>query len=462
MGGSLHKVRRGLYRRVVFPAAVALRGETGMYDALHELEDLQWASTDELRRRQTRRLEDILDHAFRQVPYYRDTWDIEEIPPSTGVLDLLRRLPLVTKKALQERADDLVADDPPLRTIRKTTGGSTGQPVTVLKNSDAVARERAASWLAYGWNGVEIGDRGARFWGSPTNMGVRRLRFALADLVMNRLRFSAFAYSDEDLEVYWQKCLRARPDYFYGYVSMLTEFARHLQSRGHEGRRLDLKLVITTSEALTEPQRTLLESVFGAPVQNEYGCGEVGPIAYECPRGSLHLMSENVLVEVLTSDGRRAAVGESGEVVVTDLNNRAMPLIRYRVGDRAVIGESCSCGRGFPVLERVWGRAYDFVRDRDGRRYHGEYFMYLFEDLRDRGATITQFRVTQETDRDLRFEIVAPDTLGKEHATYLRSRLGQDMPGMKVTIDSVSSIERASSGKTRVIRNPWLSDGGSE
>lgn len=463
MNDILPHVRRLLHRHVIYPVALALRGETGMYGTLRELERLQWASADELRARQRRRLSGVLRQAARRVPLYGDRWPegIEDVS-ERDALQALRRLPLLTKTDLQEWSNRLIAEDGPGRVSRKTTGGSTGQAVTVVKDSEALARERAASWLAYGWNGVEIGDRGARFWGSPTDLGGRWLRYAAADLAMNRIRFSAFAFSEDDLEGYWRTCLRARPDYFYGYVSMLAEFARHLKDRGHDGRRLELTSVITTSEALTPPQRDLLEEVFGAPVQNEYGCGEVGPVAYECPEGSLHVMSENVLLELLTEDGDVADAGESGEVVVTDLNNRAMPLVRYRLGDRAVRGEGCACGRGFPVLEGVWGRAYDFVRDGQGRRYHGEYFMYLFEDLRDRGAKIGKFRVTQRSEADLDVEVVAPSGLEPEHASFVEDRLERDMPGMRVTVRSVPAIERAPSGKTRVIRNPWLDGDGTD
>lgn len=459
---ALREFRRGIHRYVVYPAIVTLRGEAGLYRELRRLRRLQWCSRSELESRQRTRLAETLNHAYRHVPLYRERWDLSRPVEEGDVAEVVARLPFLSKSDLQERADDLASTRRPWRVSRKTTGGSTGEPVTVMKDRKAVGRERAATWLGYGWYGVGIGDRGARFWGSPSQLGKRRLRYAAADLAMNRIRFSAFSFGEQDLDEYWRTCLDVRPDYFYGYVSMMTEFARHLDQLGHDGRRLGLKAVITTSEALSAPQRDLLEGVFGAPVQNEYGCGELGPIAYECPEGSLHVISENVFVEVLTEDGLRAEPGESGEVVVTDLSNRAMPLVRYRVGDRAVRGDMCPCGRGFPTLERVWGRAYDFVRDGQGRRYHGEYFMYLFEDLRDRGAKIGKFRVTQRSEADLDVEVVAPSGLEPEHASFVEDRLERDMPGMRVTVRSVPAIERAPSGKTRVIRNPWLDGDGTD
>lgn len=449
---GMRTLRRWLQRYFIFPTAVTVRGEYSFFPALRTFDRLQWSEPDILQRRQELKLARILEYAFENVPYYRDRWDLGHLTAKNDAFDVLADLPLLTKSELQNYSDELTSSSRPLFSTSKTTGGSTGEPVTVLKDGRAVGRERAASWLCYQWYGIEIGDRGARFWGSPTRTGLRKLSYDLADIAKNRLRFSAFAFTDENLEEYWQDCVRSQPRYFYGYVSMLSEFARFIRARNHSADRLDLKAIITTSEALTAPQRKLLKSTFHAPVRNEYGCGELGPIAYECEEGSLHVMSENVVVEVLDQDGSPVAPGEDGEVVVTDLHNRAMPLIRYRIGDHATLGHSCSCGRGFPTLAKVWGREYDFVRGLDGERYHGEYFMYLFEDLRDRGVEFERFRVTQHTRDTLELEIVTDD-LSPRDREFLDGRLRSDLGKMNVEVSCVESLPRSSSGKTRIIRN---------
>lgn len=449
-----------MHRRLIYPSVIWLRGEGSMYARLRELEKAQEWPPERLRRRQDARLGEALDHAWCRCPHYRRRWDSEPPASPDEARAYLRELPLLTKRDLQKHADGLAAHPRPRRITRKTTGGSTGEPVTVLKDREALARERAASWLAYGWFGVRIGDRGARFWGSPEALGRRRLRYLAADVAMHRIRFSAFAFDEADLDDYWERCLRFRPDYFYGYVSMLESFARHVRDRGHDPAELELKAVITTAEALTPPQRRLISETFGAPVQNEYGCGEFGPIAYECPEGSLHVMSENLLVELLGPEGEPVEVGETGEVVITDLGNRAMPLVRYRVGDHAVRGEEgCSCGRSFPVLEKVWGREYEFVRDAEGRRYHGEFFMYLFEDLAEKDLGVERFRVVQVSESDLRIEVKTDRDLSEEQEAYIRDYVTRRTTGLRPEIVRVPQIERAASGKHSVIRNEWLRNG---
>lgn len=448
---SSPSLKRWVHAQLVYRAAVTLRGEQSVFARLGELRELQWESPEALLDRQATRLADLLSFARARSPFYRARSTFSGPVRADEALDVLRHLSPITKAELQEQFRAMLTDGGPRRVTRKTTGGSTGQAVTVIKDREATAAEMAASWLGYGWFGIRPGDRAARFWGHPNSVR-RRLRFWGADVAMHRIRFSAFAFSPQDLDRYWQRCLSFRPAYFYGYVSMLEAFARHVAQRGHDGRRLGIRAIITTSEVLSSPQRTLLEDVFGARVQNEYGCGEVGPIAYECEDGALHVMSENLVVELLDPSGRSVRPGESGEVVVTDLNNRAMPLIRYRLGDFGIAGTAaCRCGRGFPVLQRIWGRAYDVVQDPTGRRYHGEFFMYMFEELRDRGVGVEQFQIEQTSSESLVVRVVSASPLDPARSNAIQRLLQDRLPSVQASVERVPSIARSSSGKLRLI-----------
>jgi len=120
--------------------------------------------------------------------------------------------------------------------------------------------------------------------------------------------------------------------------------------------------IISTAEILTEETRELAQCMFGCQVYNRYASGEFGLIASECSMASMHIHSERVLVEVL-KNGMPAAPGTEGEIVITDLDNYAFPLIRYTTGDVGVLAESpCSCGRGLPVLKRLIGRTTDYIQ----------------------------------------------------------------------------------------------------
>lgn len=450
---------RWLHANVVYRAATLARGEGSVFRYLEEMRRVQRLPPDELLRRQDERLARLLTVVGRSSPFYRERWGEIGDVPADGARERLRGLPLVAKTDLQLHREEMLCDPLPGRTTDKTTGGSTAQPVRVTKTSDGIAREMAASWMALEWFGIRMGDRAVRFWGTPLTRK-RRVRFALADLAMNRIRLSAFDLDEEDLSRYWERCLRFRPRWFYGYASLIHLFAEYVERRGLDGRRLGLRAVVPTSEPLTERQRERIQRVFGAPIQNEYGCGEVGAIAYECGSGSLHVMSENVLVEVITPEGRPAEPGETGEVIVTDLTNFAMPLVRYRVGDFAVQGGPCTCGRPFPALREVWGRIHDVVYTPTGRRWHGEKLDYLMVQLHAETGAFRQYQVVQDGPDTLEVRLVTDGELSPEFEERIRTYVHDRLDGMRARIRRVEQIERAPSGKLRVVRNDWLAASG--
>ncbi len=161
-----------------------------------------------------------------------------------------------------------------------------------------------------------------------------------------------------------------RPRVIQAYARAAVLFARFLRAAGRKAYRPHS--IVTSAEILEPDDRALLEQVFGCPVFNRYGCREVSVVASECPAHSgLHVMAEGLYLEIETPNGP-AAPGEMGAVLVTDLLNGAMPLIRYRIGDMAAWAEGrCPCGRGLPRLERVAGRVTDFLVGADGRLVSG-------------------------------------------------------------------------------------------
>ncbi len=407
------------------------------------------ATRDERNRGQSQALASLVDHSRRRVPFYAGLPALPgggEDPAAS-----LRALPFLAKSDLQQSAAQLRSTAGHGRLVAKTTGGSTGEPVTIWKTREAWALELAATLRGYAWAGVAAGDLQARFWGvAHTSSGRNRAR--AIDFVCHRIRIPAFAFSEDDLAGHVRLINARRPAWFYGYVSMLVEFARYVQT-GKVALTHRPRCIVTTSEVLTPADRALLVEVFGAPVFNEYGCGELGTIAHECPEGRLHLSEENMLVEILDGD-RPCADGEAGELVVTELNNLAFPLIRYRTGDFGSLGgEACPCGRTLRVLNEVQGRAYDFIRNRRGQLFHGEFLMYVFEDLRRQGADIRQFQVEQ-VDYD-RFEvrIVPGRAYDPACEELLRERIRSFVdPEAVVQVDYVETIARERSGKLRLIK----------
>jgi phenylacetate-CoA ligase len=436
-------------RNLVYHPIQLVRGEP-VARALRELEETQWYSREHLARWQWERVQRAVTRAIREVPYYSAVAASAGVTPESIQAPAdLRRLPLTTKATVKTRLGELVNRGYRGRVSRKTTGGSTGQTVTVIKDRIATAYARALMWRGYGWWGLQIGDRQGRLWGVPLTFK-GRLRYRLIDMVSNRIRLSAFNFREKELYRYYGRLLRFQPDYLYGYASMICELATFL-------KRHDLPLaiskVVTTSEVLYPQQRRLIQEVLQCSVINEYGCGELGPIAYECPAGRLHLMADNLYCECLRDDGTDAGPGEVGELVITELHSQAMPLVRYRIMDYVELGDGrCECGRGLPTIQQVIGRSYEYLLSSSGRRFHGEKVLYLLEDLHRRRMGIDQMQVTQTALNRLTIKLVVEPGYKSQATERIRAYFVEALGGaLEIEFQMVDQIPREPSGKLRLV-----------
>jgi phenylacetate-CoA ligase len=212
---------------------------------------------------------------------------------------------------------------------------------------------------------------------------------------------------------------------------------------------LGVKVAFVTSERLYDDQRTAIEEVFGCPVANGYGGRDAGFIAHACPKGRLHVTAEDIIVEIIGSDGHPVSTGHAGEIVVTHLATSEFPFIRYRTGDIGVLGEDvCPCGRGLPVLGDIQGRTTDFVVAKDGTILHGLALIYVIRDL----PGINSFKIVQESLDQTRIQLVLePDfdtNLMTDIERGIKNRLGADV---KIKLEPVAEIPAEQSGKFRYV-----------
>jgi len=416
---------------------------------LSRYKKFQYSDSQEIAAYQLKYLKKLLIHAQQTVPYYRDLFnEIGFDATNLKSISELKALPALTKPTIIKKTDQMRSASKYFYTSNKTTGGSTGQTVSILKNADALARERAATLRAYEWAGVAMGDPQARFWGIPLSQK-NKLLYKAIDFISNRKRFSAFNITPNAMEEYYRSLLTLKPVYFYGYASILKEFASFVIEKGFPPLP-SLRSIITTSEVLTDNVRELLERAFKCPVFNEYGCGEVGSIAHECEYHKMHIMSDNLIVEIESDTSSNG----TGEILVTDLFNYAMPLIRYRVGDYATLSnETCECGRTLPLISKIHGRAYDFIVSPDNKKHHPELLMYIFEELKQQQADILQFQVVQLAIDKLDIFIVRGDAYADEVSTMLVNRIHEKINSdFDISITFVESIKREASGKLRLIK----------
>lgn len=435
-----------LAKYLLYYPVTTLKGEF-VFRYLGQYDRFQWLPPDDIRQYQLDRLRKLVQAAINGSAYYRQVYAENGISVDRiRSLDDLRALPYVSKQNLIAHQERMSIGRNWFASV-KTTGGSTGEPVRLLKTATALARERAATWRAYAWAGIQVGDPQGRFWGVPH---LRNTRFIarLTDFVANRRRLSAFNITPDSLSGYLEELRHFRPAWLYGYVSAIEALADHMLLHGLPA--IDtLKCVITTSEVLTAGAREKIQKAFGVRVYNEYGCGEVGSIAHECEHGRLHLMEDNLIVEV------DAPPGQPGELIVTDLYNLATPLIRYRLGDFGTIDpEPCACGRKLSVLGSVHGRAYDLVRTPSGRRIHPEAVIYIFENIQARTGAFRQFQVVQTELDQMLVRLIPSGVMTPEDCDSLIAALKREISAeINYRIEICTMLEREKSGKMRVVKS---------
>ncbi|MBX3601541.1 MAG: phenylacetate--CoA ligase family protein [Rubrivivax sp.] len=433
---------------LIFPLQEWLKGHRSV--ALRrELERSQWWSGDQLQAHRVARLRDFLVRIGAEVPYYRDLFArLRFDPRSVDSLASLQALPLLDKATIRAHGEALKSGTAgPL--TRYNTGGSSGEPLIFYMDRQRKSHDVAAKWRATRWWGVDIGDRELVVWGSPVELGAQDRLRRWRDALMRSHLLPAFEMSAANLDRFVVTIRRERPAMLFGYPSSLSLIAQHARRLGQRMDDLGIRVAFVTSERLYDEQRQLIAEVFGCPVANGYGARDAGFIAHECPAGGLHISAEDIVVETVRPDGRPAAPGEAGEIVVTHLCTPGFPFVRYRTGDVGVLDDGrCTCGRGLPLLRELQGRTTDFVVAADGTVMHGLALIYILRDL----PGVERFKVTQQTRQLTRVELVPSATFDRALVPRIvegfRRRLGAEV---EVRVDLVVDIAAERSGKYRYI-----------
>jgi len=393
---------------------------------------------------QLERLRELLHHAGIRVPYYRDLFaSIRFDPLSVRSLQQLEALPLLTKDIIREQAARLVAEDAEARgSFRNSSGGSTGHPLTFLQDANYRDHTEAAIWTSDRMAGRRTGDRIALLWGSnrDTSLG-EGLKGLAYSILRNEWWYNSFDMSEDRMHRYHRSMQHEPPDLLVAYASSAYLFASFLEAN-HMKPAYPRVSIIPSAEVLRDDMREVIERVFDRPVFNRYGSREVGIIASECESHlGMHVNTADLVVECVGDD-----VYESpGELAITQLNNYAMPFIRYRIEDMAVLENApCACGREAPLIRRVLGRTTDTIRTRAGDLIHGEYFTHLFYGVRG----IAKFQFVQETLDSYRLTIVPgagfePSALDPVKKEILKA-VGE---GCAFYIERVDDIPPTESGK---------------
>lgn len=434
--------------RVLFPFQEMLKGHDSSARR-RELEKSQWWSRAELDNYRLSRLRSFLQTVEQRVPYYEELFRRKNFDPSRlrSIADL-SALPILSKDDIRGHSDEMRARGSS-DLARFNTGGSSGEPLVFYVGKARITHDVAAKWRATRWWGVDIGDPEIVVWGSPIELGAQDRVRALRDCIFRTSLFPAFQLTDAGFDQFMSKLRSQRPAMLFGYPSVFAYIARYARAKGERLADLGIRVTFVTSERLYPDQRTIISEVFGCPVANGYGGRDAGFIAHECPHGGMHVSAEDIVIEIVDTQGRQLPAGRSGEIVVTHMATEEFPFIRYRTGDVGVLSDQvCACGRGLPLLEDIQGRTTDFILARNGTTMHGLALIYVVRDI----PGIKKFKIVQETLDWTRVLLVTevgfdPRSLEKIR-TGFGKRLGEEV---QIDIDVVNDIPAEASGKYRYI-----------
>ena len=424
------------------------------------LRETQFWPRDRLADLQLRKLRRLVRHVERAVPFYRDvmrtagfTWtDIRS-------LDDLRRFPLIDKRTVQDAYDAFLPEGVDRSDLTaRTTGGSTGTPLTVYSDLAFHGRDKANTEHYMNVFGLDIfRHRSVRLYGDamPAAVAAEGGHWYVVD--GRRLVMSCYAVTRVTAPRYVEAVNAFGPAYIHTRPSAILPLARSILADDLPVR--PVRYIFCDGEYVTDGQRRLIERAFQGRLLNVYGHTEGCLVGHPCPfSDTLHFMPQVGILELLDSTGAPVtSEGARGELVATGFNNEICPLIRYRTRDIGIMGDqSCACGRHYPLLREVEGRVQDYVVDRAGALIPLAPAVFNYNDMDWRG--IREFQVVQERPGELLFRIQpepgaweAPSD-GDAALDAITGRLSAILgTGFRVMAAFVDRIDRTVVGKHRYL-----------
>ncbi len=412
------------------------------------LEKTQWWSQPELEKLQLDRLKKLLHHANDNVPYYHRIFKkIDFKPEYVKSINDLNKLPILTKEIVNKNFNDLYARNyPNEKFILSRTGGSTAAPMRFYTDNKWEACNMGAAFRSWSWAGYNLGDKMAYVWSAPQDVQESKRYLAkIRNLMLRTIWLDAFTLTEENMNKYITALTRFKPKVINTYSSVIYTFAEYINNMGIDS--IKPEAILTTSDMLYDYKRKSIEKAFNCEVFDYYSGRDTSLQAAECQEHfGYHLSIENAVVEFM-KENEHVSPGETGNLIITDLCNYAMPFIRYDIGDLgAPSDEKCPCGRNLPIMKSLKGRTYDYILTSDGRLLAGIFFHHILVHHEIQG--IKEFQIIQETKEKIIVFIVKNEKENTEDINRFIALIKENV-GEKVDVEPrfVPTIQLSPTGK---------------
>jgi phenylacetate-CoA ligase len=413
---------------------------------LLKLKKDQWKNPKELKRIQLKKLKVVIKHAYNHVPYYHNAFSSVGIKPDDiKSFEDFTKIPLVSKQDIQKNYRNFVTKGINVSKLpSRNTSGSTGTPLKII--SDPYPSPGASRYPFFEC-GVKLCDKFVTIWGRATSISwgskYTRLWGDISETIIPLL-------TEEKLISLLRQI---KPDVLLTFPSVLLS----LSSRDLSG--INPRQIFTQGEMVTPYCRDVVKRKFGVDLFEIYGSVEFGNMAFECTEHfALHIITDNVYIELLDEKGEPVAPGEHGEIVVTGLHNYVMPLIRYRIGDLGVLTDDrCPCGRSWPLLKSIEGRSNDLLVLPSGRRISWLYLqrcIFYDQEFQKNLFCISQYQIVQERRDRIVINVVKGLNFDPNLLLRIKSNIeeffARQGEKLEVIIKLVKDIPMERTGKRRV------------
>ncbi len=347
------------------------------------ISSFKW-SADELRSYQEKKLQQVLQHAFEYIPYYREVFNSLKLKPEDiSSIEDINLLPVLSREIITTEYNRLIDSKSHYsKLFKSSSSGTTGTPIQYIHDNEGESAGIAAGLALYALSGWKPGIKSLHIWGNPVSIKKwNTFSSKTKRRLMNQINFPAYLLNDiSNYQSLLDLIRREKPEFIDGYASSITSFAIWLkeQNKTCDG----IRAVFTTAENITPSGRRAIEETLGQ-VSDLYGCGEINGIALQPVNQNRYLILEShVIVETVFQNGLN-------EILVTDLDNRVMPLIRYRIGDtiNGLSDDIKISAYPFKTFANVDGRIADHIKLPGGKVIHpvnllGGTFLRKFPQIR--------------------------------------------------------------------------------
>jgi phenylacetate-CoA ligase len=437
-----------IFKECILPSYYKLKGlnRLNYYAGLKGRDKL---SIHELKVLQYYRLKKLIEHCYKNIPYYKTVFSRNNITPDDikSLKDFSDYVPVLTKQDIKENFEQLIDSNLPKNQIcYDSTSGSTGIPLQLIRSLEDQEFGFALRYRSNAWCGWEYFHKSVWFVSDTRHIKeLDKVKGKMSLWAKRRLLINTKQITKENMFNWANQIIKFKPEFVYGYSSLLSEFAEFLLENNI--KLSGIKGVFSTAEVLRDRQK--LFEAFDAPVYDQYGASEVPCIAHECKKGGMHINIDEVLLEFenLNDDSNIK------KVICTPLYLYGMPLLRYELQDAAVpLERNCDCGLPYPVMELRVGRTSDNLISPTGKIVSGITLGWYITDA-TRG--IKQYQIIQEelSEFIVRLSLDKTQPHNEQNAPNIAALLYEMLETSEISIkfEYVDAIKPSKNGKIRPI-----------